>query len=362
MRTEFLLVLLLGPLAALPLIFAVIEAAMIPLIGPPKRRTFTSIRLAAKQNQTILGPAASALITGMFASLAATYLADYLAEGEVNSPTLVWVVGALLAGLVALWLTLRSVLRWAGDAAGLATDPFTIQAAALELEQDPRRSELHPERLAAQLDEWERSLAGHSINVAVRGSFPRLGEALNRGAGAQGSQSPIASSLAISMAASKHVPFRYAWPLLGPGTALFAVVVIVAVDLRNNAMSPVVALTAVAVTVLVGGLGALSFMIMRGNRARLWHRVHINAIAEARASIDAAKRARSVVEAEDERSRLVWERLDAALARDVEREQDLARDAAERVLVQLGRLRVTLAPKPSARGSGGTALGEPNRN
>ncbi|MGP5027070.1 hypothetical protein ACTXI4_18145, partial [Glutamicibacter ardleyensis] len=59
-----------GLWVSLSFLLGIVELATLRTIRPPKRQTFTYIRLAATQYQTVFAPAMGALLSGLMVSIA----------------------------------------------------------------------------------------------------------------------------------------------------------------------------------------------------------------------------------------------------------------------------------------------------
>ena len=71
-----------GLLVIVNLLAGILELATIRTIRPPEHRTFTYIRLAANQNQTIFAPALGALVSGLLVSISASFFYEGLRLSE----------------------------------------------------------------------------------------------------------------------------------------------------------------------------------------------------------------------------------------------------------------------------------------
>jgi len=323
-----------GLWVSLSFLLGVVELATLRTIRPPKRQTFTYIRLAATQYQTVLAPAMGALISGLFVSLAASFFYASF-TGQQDSWNQLAGVVTFIAGAIALTVTLWSVLK-VGEPVELARDPFSIRAAAEESAAAPRRGGLDPNVLTQQLDEWEESISARSMNLSVKGNSDRLHENLTQAAQTRRFWCSALRSLRVYYAALLRFPFRFVWPLLGfplfmAGTVWYATgpaELKFATSWRPWAV--------VGLFALAGAIATLFYCVTRGNRARLWHRINLVALKDARNAIGEAKSAHASVAAENVLLHRILTNADKFLQQD-----HAAPDKADRTVLRLGRFRVS---------------------
>ncbi|MEP7763931.1 hypothetical protein [Sanguibacter sp. 25GB23B1] len=323
-------------LVSLTSLLGIVELATIRTIRPPKQRTFSHIRHAATQYQTIFAPALAALVSGLFVSLSASFFYASLTSEQDSWHQAAGPV-AFIGGMVALAATLWSALKSVGEPAELARDPFTIRAAADESAANPRHRALDPDFLTQQLDDWAKHISTHSLNLSAKASSPRLDQSLNRAAQEHGFWLPVLYSLDIYRAALLEFPVRFSGPLLS--FALFAGgTVCFAVDFagpESTTSSRPWAATALFMT--VGAALTVFYCTTRGNRARLWHRIHLVALDDARQAIDRARAAHESVASEDALLRRVLGSADGFL-----QQKQGAPETDTRVIFRLGRFRVSI--------------------
>lgn len=396
-------------LVALNFFLGVVEVLTLPANRPPKRRSFTSIRLAENQYQTIILPSLGVLGSSLFVSLSASF---YYGAFTSEQPSWHREAGAvlLLVGFSVLLLSLGTVFKNLGEPRELARDPFTICAAAEESAANPRRAELDPDTLTLQLEYWEKYIGSHSLNPSMKVSSSRLEqlrqqllkkceqqlnkrkerlekrkqrpnqrarhlkkredrlkkceehfkkleqyikkreERLNRrelrlkncleqASQAQGCWSITWQSLHVYGNASQRFPVRLGWPLLGL-PLLVTGGTLGAIDrIGINFDSPLWPWNGVALIAAIGTLCTLFYCVMRGYRARLWHRIHLKALDDAWKAIDAAKTAHAAVAEEQARLEQVLAGAEIFLKRTEARPNP-------RTLFRIGKLRVSIDNKP----------------
>lgn len=232
--------------------------------------------------------------------------------------------------------TLWSVIKGVGDPVELARDPFSIRAAADESAAAPRRGGLDPQILTQQLDAWEAGTSGHSMNLSVKGTSSRLDESLAQAAQAHRFWISAFCALRVYYAAFLRFPFRFGWPFLG-----FALLVAGSVWYGigpaglNFATSwrPWIVVGRFAI---VGAVATLFYCATRGNRARLWHRINLLALKDARNAIVQATIAQASVADENALMQRVLAKADKFLQQD-----DAASGKADRTVLRLGMFRVS---------------------
>lgn len=197
-----------GLLVIVNLLAGILELATIRTIRPPEHRTFTYIRLAANQNQTIFAPALGALVSGLLVSISASFFYEGLRFSEPFWYRYAGVASFFAAGF-ALVVTLRSAIKGVGDPSELANDPFTIRAAAEEYSEDARRATLSPEFLEKRLSQWERDLPGHSLNISRKSDAKRVLGVLDKAAATTGLLRSTRASSSVYMAALAEFPLRF---------------------------------------------------------------------------------------------------------------------------------------------------------
>lgn len=320
---------------SLSFLLGIVELATLRTIRPPKRQTFTYIRLAATQYQTVFAPAMGALLSGLMVSIAGSFFYESFIEQGDSWKQLAGVV-AFIVGAIALTATLWSTLKDVGEPVELARDPFTIRAAAEESALAPSRGGLDPEALGKQLDEWNENISARSMNLSVMGASGRLHRSLTQGAQTRAFWLSVIRSLQVYYAALLRFPFRFVWPILGfllfiAGIVWFAI---------GPAELPFTTSwrpwAAVGLFAIVGAILTLFYCITRGNRARLWHRINLVALEEARNAIVEAKKAHALAAAENTLFQRVLKMADKFLQQD-----HTASAKAERTIMQLGRFRVS---------------------
>jgi hypothetical protein len=286
-----------GLWVSLSFLLGVVELATLRTIRPPKRQTFTYIRLAATQYQTVFAPAMGALISGLFVSLAASFFYASF-TGQQDSWNQLAGVVTFIAGAIALTVTLWSVLK-VGEPVELARDPFSIRAAADESAAAPRRGGLDPDVLTQQLDEWEESISARSMNLSVKGNSDRLHENLTQAAQTRRFWFSALRSLHVYYAALLRFPFRFVWPLLGFPLFMAGIVWYATGPAELKFATSWRPWAAVGMFAIVGAIATLFYCVTRGNRARLWHRINLVALKDARNAIGEAKSAHASVAAEN---------------------------------------------------------------
>lgn len=90
---------------SLSFLLGIVELATLRTIRPPKRQTFTYIRLAATQYQTVFAPAMGALLSGLMVSIAGSFFYESFIEQGDSWKQLAGVV-AFIVGAIALTATL----------------------------------------------------------------------------------------------------------------------------------------------------------------------------------------------------------------------------------------------------------------
>ena len=326
-----------GTLLLLNLVLGIVELLTLRTIRPPKRKSFAHIRLAETQFQTVIAPAMGAIISGLFVSLAASFLYSGLtSESESWHQNVGGVV--FFAGVIVLMVTLRLFLKGVGEPTELTRDPFTIRAAAEESAAHPRQSTLGVDVLNQQLCDWKRYISAHSMDLSARRASDRLDRELHRAKKKQGFWTAMWLSFRIYYAASLRFPFRFGWPLLGftlygCGVVWFAVGV-AELDFTGSSRPWFV----VALHLGIAAAVTLFYFIMRGNRARLLHRIHLDAFVDAREAIEKAKEAHSAVKDEDALLQRVIDHADSFF-------RHTAPNPKAHTIFRLGRFRVSVTPK-----------------
>lgn len=90
----------------------------------------------------------------------------------------------------------------------------------------------------------------------------------------------------------------------------------------------------------MGALPTLTYCVARGNRARLWHRVNIEAVRDARKALRDAQKAKVVAEDEDAALKRVLDRADRFLSGN---DGLTGSDAIS--IIRFGRLQIMIRPK-----------------
>lgn len=327
-----------GLLIILSLFLGIVELATLRTIRPPEQKTFTYIRLAANQYQNIVVPAMGALISGLFVSMSASFFYEGITNEDDSwrQPT---GSAIFIAGAVALAITLRAVLKGVGEPAELARDPFTIRAAADEYSANPRRGSLDPSFLEERMDEWEQYISARAMNIAVEKDSPRLARALTGAAAQSGFWRSVVASLHVYFAALLRFPFRFAWPLLGFLLLSAGVIWYAVGDAGLDFATSWRPIAAVVIFVVGSVAVTLFYCATRGNRARLWHRINLVAVADARKAIDSALRAHTSVTTEDAVLQRVIQRADSFL------QDERAGRAKAGFVFNLGKFRVAITSK-----------------
>lgn len=299
-------------LSALNILLGIIELATLRTIRAPAQKTFTYIRRAANQYQTIVIPAMGALISGLFVSISASFFYEGLTNPD-DSWRQTAGSATFIVGAVALTFTLRAVIKGVGEPAELASDPFTIHAAADEYSAAPRRGSLEPSFLEERLEEWIKFISARAMNITSKKTAPGLDEILNHAVEQHGFWRCAAASLHLYFAALVRFPFRFFWPFLGifilfVGITWYAVGVEVPDDTTWQKR-----ILNIATILIVSALVTLFYCATRGNRARLWHRINLVAVEDARKAISSARSAQNTVEKEDAILQRVIQRADIFL-------------------------------------------------
>lgn len=273
-----------GLLIGLFLILGVAELALLRTIRPPKQKTFAHIRLAENQYQTIIVPALGALVSGLFVSISASFFFESFSENVDEGRQIAGVL-TFLAGAAVLAIMLSAVVKGVGEPKELARDPFTIRAAAEEFAADPRRSPLDPNFLTQRVDEWEKLMSTRAMNITAEKASPQLEKVLERALAQNGFWHCVAASWRIYLAALARFPLRFCWPLvsfvmLSTGTIWYAIA-----GAELDFFSSWRPWFAVGVFVIPSAAIVLFYAAARGNRARLWYRVYVEALAHARDAI-----------------------------------------------------------------------------
>lgn len=337
-----------GLLLFAQLLAGIAELATASTIRPPEDKTFTHIRLAANQYQTVALPALGALISGLLVSISASFFYEVL-----SGATLFWHLGAgiaaFLAAEVALVVILRLAMNRVGDPSELVDNPFAIRAAAKEYSDDPRQGCLNPDFLTERLDEWESSMPRHSLNIAKDVDASRVTKSLDTAADVNGMWRWFGASLAVYKSALIKFPMRFGWPLLGAfffltggtwygfltGSTWYGFVY-ANIEIKHWWYPIIVMVINSAIAVMP----TLIYCAARGNRARLWHRINRKAVKDARTALACAQISKASIEEEDAVLRRVLERSDTFLAH-----HQYASETSGSSILQLGRLQITINPK-----------------
>ncbi|EFG47824.1 hypothetical protein HMPREF0183_0901 [Brevibacterium mcbrellneri ATCC 49030] len=328
-----------GLLLFAQLLAGIVELATVGTIRPPEDKTFTYIRLAANQYQTVALPALGALISGSLVSISASVFYEVL-SGATLFRHLVAGIAAFLAAEAALVVILRLVMNRVGDPSELVDNPFAIRAAAKEYSDDPRQGCLNPDFLTERLDEWESSMPRHSLNIAKEVDASRVTKSLDTAADVNGMWRWIGTSLAVYKSALIKFPMRFGWPLLGAfffltGSSWYGLVY-ANVEIKHWWYLIIVMVIDLAIAVMP----TLIYCVARGNRARLWHRINRKAVKDARTALACAQNSKASIEEEDAVLRRVLERSDTFLAH-----HQYASKTSGSIILQLGRLQITINPK-----------------
>jgi hypothetical protein len=344
-----------GLICIMSLILGIVEISTLKLIRPPQQKTFSYIRLAATQYQTIFVPALGALVSGLFVSLAASFF--YLgltAEKQESWPQ--WVgSGMFIAGAISLTVTLRAAFKGVGEPGELARDPFTIRAAANEYAADPRRGTLDPTFLNERLSEWVTYISTRAMNISStrvmnessKMRSDRLGGVLDKGSKVDEFWRGIRSSICVYFVALSRFPFRFMWPLLGPLVLAAGVALYMLTESKLDVGSSIRPYFGASVLMALALVLTLIYCAARGNRARLWHRVNLTAVEDASKSISAAQLAHGAIKLDDARIERVLQSADVflkrqSLATEVRPEINPATELQPDRALVLGALRVSI--------------------
>ncbi|MGO3658799.1 MAG: hypothetical protein ACTJFS_15825 [Micrococcaceae bacterium] len=161
-----------------------------------------------------------------------------------------------------------------------------------------------------RLDTWEENIAIHALNASPRAHAKRrrrpdvgkLQETLAEATQASGIGSAIWQSARVYVRGLRIFPWRLAWPV--GAFVLFTVGVAWGLPTETGIGLEFSELSTGARVILIGaGLVVIvASCITRGNRARLWHRVNVQAVVDARVAVVNAQNKR--VEMEHEREQL----------------------------------------------------------
>lgn len=335
-------------LIGLFLVLGVAELALLRTIRPPQQKTFAHIRLAENQYQTIFVPALGALIAGLFVSISASFFFESFSKNVDDGRQIAGVV-TFLAGAAVLAIMLSAVVKGVGEPKELARDPFTIRAAAEEFTTDPRRSALPPSFLTQRVNEWAKLLSTRALNITAEKTSPRLEKVLEHTREQSGFWHCVAASWRIYLAALARFPFRFCWPLisfvmLSTGAIWYAIA-----GAELDFFSSWRPWLAVGVFVFPSAVVVLFYCAARGNRARLWYRVYVEALTHARHAIRDAHDADAAVKQADAVRQSVIDRADAFLQSQAPAEPGFS--------LTLGRFRLSLTQRPRAS-SRGSAVGK----
>ncbi|MFF3037073.1 hypothetical protein [Arthrobacter citreus] len=320
------------------LVLAVVELAFLRTIRPPRRKNFAFIRLNATQYQTIFAPALGALISGLFVSISAAFFYEGFTGGQDSADVQAgsWV---FITGMIVLVITLRLLLKDAGEPAELVREPFSIRAAANESAENPRKKskDIDPDFLDEQLKNWLEHASARSMNVSVNKKSTRLDQTLGRAAEAKNFWSATLLSLEVYFVALRVFPSRFIWSLLSFALFMVGVLWFAVFESGLNFLTSWRPWT--AVIVLLCGSAAISvlYCAARGNRARLWHKVNLIGLKEARVAIEEAKEARASVRSQDEMLSRVIQRADRFLSR-----KRRVSDSNAHLLFNVGRIQLSL--------------------
>lgn len=173
------------------------------------------------------------------------------------------------------------------------------------------------------------------MGLSAKKRLDKLDRALVTASEASGFRRAAWCSLHVYFTALVRFPFLFVWPLLGyvsfsAGIIWFACSFSV-LDFTAS-LRPWVA---VALFVFGGALPVLFYCAARGNRARLWHRVNLVALDEARAAIEVATKAYDSVAAEDERINRILSVADSYFRMN-------SPAVGARTILQIGRFRLSI--------------------
>ncbi|MDO5646243.1 MAG: hypothetical protein Q4G21_11245 [Dermabacter sp.] len=307
-----------GILVAVNLILGFLELANIPNIRLREPQTFNNIRIVENLHQTVIKPAIIALVTGLFVSLSASFLY----EGLTSQSSRHLLAGAVTLNVAVLFLgfLLQQILEGVSEHPEIANNPFTICAKAEEITTNPHREELNSDNLALQLNEWEKYIGTHSLNLSVKVDSPclerrrqqhlekrivereeRLKRRLEQASQAQGFRSAICRSLHVYGTALRWSLIRFGWPLLGFTLSMVGAVWYAIGPAELNFTASWMRWAFVASVATLSAVPTLFYCVMRGNRAQLLYRRNLREIDDARKAIDSAATAHAEVAEEEAR-------------------------------------------------------------
>lgn len=331
-------------LVMLSFVAGVVELSTLRSIRPPEQKSFTYIRLAANQYQTLVVPAMGALISGLFVSISASFFYEGL---TVHSDSWRQSAGSamFIAGAVALAATLRAVLKGVGEPSELARDPFAIRAAAEEYASNPRRGTLEPSFLEQRMDEWRKFISTRSMNITADKSSRTLDVVLANASGQRTFWRSVIASVHVYFVAFIRFPFRLGWPFLGFVLLTVGIIWFAVGEFGPRFTQSWGPIVAIAILTAPSAVVTLFYCATRGNRARLWHRINLVAVDDARKAIDAAAEARDAVKAEDAVLQRVLERADMFL------QDEPVAHGRPRAALLLGCIRITISSTKSRQRS-----------
>ena len=282
-----------GLLLIINTLVGMIELVIAATIRPPEHRSFTQIRLAVNQNQTIMAPALGTLISSFLVSISASFFFEIWTSGERSLhlwADFFFFIAFLIAAVVALIKFLKLDTKGVSDPSELADDPFTIRAAAEEYSADPKRASLKPDELNERLNEWEKDLPRHSLNISQNVDASRVKKALDKGAEATGVWRCSSASISVYCAALASFPMRFMWPLFGPIVFLVGLFLYETGAANGGTSSWGSSVMASILSVAFASVSTVFYCAARGYHAIKWHRINRQAIREARTELNCAQR------------------------------------------------------------------------
>lgn len=274
-----------------------------------------------------------ALISGFMVSIAASFFYESIKEQGSSEKQLAGAI-AFIVGAITLTCTLWSTLKDVGEPVELARDPFSIRAAAEESSTAPRSAGLDPDVLTKQLNEWSTNISARSMNISAKGASDRLNRSLKQGAETGTFRLSMRRSLQVYYAALLRFPFRFAWPILGFLVFIAGITCFAFGPAELPFTTSWKPWFAVGLLAIVGAISTLFYCMARGNRARLWHRINLVALVDARNAIAEAKKAHASVAAENALLQRVLAKADKFLQQD-----HATSDKTDRTIVRLGKFR-----------------------
>jgi hypothetical protein len=252
---------------------------------------FSTIQYKDKQRKNTVIPSIAALVSGVFMSVAASFLFEGIVESNDRHINLSSSVLFMLAGAGIFLIILTFVRGGSGDASELARDPLSIRAAAEAFKVSNGSAGVNPSTLDENARKWREDIVSHTMNVRKKSRSFKRKKSLRRLAYRLFRSSREARSFQIWTYCLIFLEAIVLYPL---SFFLFYVHILLS---AAGAVSFVIVLFgdySVPLTwaIIIAGLGCLVNVLtmlfygaFRGGRAVRWHSIYVEELMAAHAAI-----------------------------------------------------------------------------